>query len=39
MRGWPSTADFLVSSPLMHTGYERATPDFEAYLNRFARKP
>jgi methylglyoxal synthase len=34
-----ATADFLVSSPLMTTDYVRATPDFEAYLNRFATKP
>jgi methylglyoxal synthase len=29
-----ATADFLISSPLMTTGYERAMPDFEAYRNR-----
>jgi methylglyoxal synthase len=33
-----ATADFLISSPLMSTGYVRAMPDFEAYLNRFARE-
>jgi len=33
-----ATADFLISSPLMTAGYVRATPDFEAYLNRFARE-
>ena len=33
-----ATADFLISSPLMATGYVRAMPDFEAYLNRFARE-
>lgn len=32
-----ATADFLISSPLMTTDYERAMPDYEAYLNRFAR--
>jgi methylglyoxal synthase len=30
-----ATADFLVSSPLMSSGYSRRMPDFEAYLNRF----
>ena len=34
-----ATADFLISSPLMTTDYERAMPDYEAYLNRFARSP
>jgi methylglyoxal synthase len=29
-----ATADFLISSPLMTSGYERALPDFERYLNR-----
>ena len=33
-----ATADFLISSPLMTAGYVRAAPDFEAYLNRFARQ-
>ena len=33
-----ATADFLISSPLMTAGYVRAAPDFEAYLNRFARE-
>lgn len=32
-----ATADFLISSPLMTTDYVRATPDFEAYLNRFTK--
>ena len=31
-----ATADFLISSPLMTTGYVRAMPDFDSYLNRFA---
>ena len=30
-----ATADFLVSSPLMTSGYTRRMPDFEAYINRF----
>ena len=34
-----ATADFLISSPLMTTDYERAMPDYDAYLNRFARSP
>jgi methylglyoxal synthase len=32
-----ATADFLVSSPLMSGSYVRARPDFDAYLNRFAK--
>ena len=32
-----ATADFLVSSPLMTGTYVRAMPDFDAYLNRFAK--
>lgn len=30
-----ATADFLISSPLMSSGYERAMPDFTAHLGRF----
>ena len=30
-----ATADFLISSPLMSSTYERALPDFSAYQNRF----
>jgi methylglyoxal synthase len=26
-----ATADFLISSPLMSTTYERRVPDYEAY--------
>jgi methylglyoxal synthase len=29
-----ATADFLISSPLMTSGYDRRMPDFEAYRNR-----
>ena len=29
-----ATADFLISSPLMHSGYERAIPDYQAYVER-----
>lgn len=30
-----ATADFLISSPLMASGYERSIPDFKAYRERF----
>ena len=30
-----ATADFLISSPLMSSAYERALPDFEAHIRRF----
>ena len=29
-----STADFIISSPLMHGEYERLVPDYEAYAKR-----
>jgi len=29
-----ATADFMVSSPLMHTSYERIVPDYDVYLKR-----
>ena len=29
-----ATADFMISSPLMHTTYERRVPDYDAYLRR-----
>jgi methylglyoxal synthase len=29
-----ASADFMVSSPLMESGYERLLPDFESYLER-----
>ena len=29
-----ATADFIISSPLMHTKYERIVPDYEAYAKR-----
>jgi methylglyoxal synthase len=31
-----ATADFLISSPLMTSDYDREMPDYETYLNRFA---
>jgi methylglyoxal synthase len=30
-----ATADFMISSPLMDSAYERTLPDFDAHLNRF----
>jgi len=30
-----ATADFMISSPLMNSAYERTLPDFDAHLNRF----
>lgn len=33
-----TTADFVISSPLMSSGYKRTIPDFAEYRNRF-RKP
>lgn len=29
-----ATADFIISSPLMHAKYERMVPDYEAYAKR-----
>jgi len=29
-----ATADFIISSPLMHTKYERLLPDYDAYAKR-----
>lgn len=33
-----STADFLISSTLMNTDYERIVPNYQAYHNRLAKK-
>jgi len=30
-----ATADFLISSPLMTSDYERRLPNFTSYLDRF----
>jgi methylglyoxal synthase len=30
-----TTADFVITSPLMSSGYERTVPDFAEYRNRF----
>ncbi len=32
-----ATADFMVSSPLMHTSYERLVPNYKAYRQRLAK--
>ena len=32
-----ATADFLISSPLMHASYERQIPDYEAYRKQRVR--
>jgi len=33
-----ATADFIISSPLMTSGYERMLPDFDAYVKRAIRR-
>ncbi len=33
-----ATADFIISSPLMTSGYERKLPDFDAYVKRAIRR-
>jgi len=32
-----TTADFVISSPLMSSGYKRTVPDFAEYRNRFRK--
>ncbi len=34
-----ATADFVISSPLMSSSYERALPDYESYRERLQRLP
>lgn len=34
-----ATADFVISSPLMSSSYERALPDYESYRERFRKLP
>ncbi len=34
-----ASADFMISSPLMTSAYERALPDFNVHLNRFEQVP
>lgn len=29
----PASADFLITSPLVHDAYQRAVPDYEAYIS------
>ena len=31
-----ASADFMISSPLMHSGYERVLPDYEVHRSRLA---
>lgn len=31
-----ASADFMVSSPVMHSDYKRQMPDYTAYVDRFA---
>lgn len=33
-----ASADFMISSPLMTSDYERQTPDYAAYIDRYARQ-
>jgi methylglyoxal synthase len=34
-----ATADFVISSPLMSSSYERALPDYESYRERLKKRP
>ena len=34
-----ATAEFVISSPLMTSSYERALPDYESYRERFRKPP
>jgi methylglyoxal synthase len=34
-----ATADFVISSPLMTSSYERALPDYESYRERLRKRP
>jgi methylglyoxal synthase len=34
-----ASADFMISSPLMSSTYERALPDFDAHINRYDDAP
>ena len=34
-----ATADFVISSPLMSSSYERALPDYESYRERLQKRP
>jgi methylglyoxal synthase len=34
-----ATADFVISSPLMSSSYERALPDYRSYRDRLQKRP
>ena len=34
-----ASADFMISSPLMSSSYERRLPDYESYRDRFKKSP
>jgi methylglyoxal synthase len=34
-----ATADFVISSPLMSSSYERTLPDYEGYRERLQKRP
>jgi methylglyoxal synthase len=34
-----ASADFMISSPLMESAYERRVPDYGAYIDRYAPSP
>ena len=34
-----ATADFVISSPLMSSSYERALPDYDSYRDRLQKRP
>ena len=34
-----ATADFVISSPLMSSAYQRALPDYEGYRERLQKRP
>jgi len=34
-----ASADFMISSPLMSSTYERTVPDFDAHINRYDEDP
>ena len=34
-----ASADFMISSPLMESAYERRVPDYQTYIDRYATSP
>ncbi len=34
-----ASADFMISSPLMESAYQRRVPDYQTYLGRYAAQP